>query len=255
MKKPGKFSKFCYSIMYFFLKAFYPKISVVGAENLSNDGCVVVGNHTQMNGPICGEIYFPGKHTIWCAYQMMYFREVPAYAFKDFWSNKPKFVRWFYKLLSYFIAPFSVCVFKNAHTIPVYHDTRIMTTFRSTVTALSEDNKVIIFPECYEPYNNIINNFQKNFVDVARLYYKKTGKKLTFNPMYIAPKLKTIYIGKAIEFNPDTPIDEERERICNYLMQQITDIAINLPIHTVVPYANVSKSEYKKNIPLTEAKK
>lgn len=247
-KTPNIFSRGCYKVVWFFVKLFYPKIKVVGAENLPKSACIVAGNHTQMNGPICAELYFPGKRTTWCAEQMMFLKEVPAYAYKDFWSNKPKYIRWFFKIVSYIIAPLSVCIFNNAHTIPVFRDTRIISTFRKTVSALSNGENVIIFPECYEPYNNIVNNFQTRFTDVAKLYYKKTKEAVSFVPLYIAPTLKTMYIGKPVEFNPLANMDEERDRICKYLMDEITNIAKSLPKHTVVPYANIPKKEYKTNV-------
>jgi hypothetical protein len=229
------------------VKIFYPEIKIVGAENLPEEGCVVVGNHAQMNGPICGELYVPGRRKIWCAWQMMYLKEVPSYAFNDFWSKKPKYIRWFYKLLSYIIAPFSVCVFNNALTIPVYHDGRLLSTFRQTVSELKEGARIIIFPECYTPYNHIVNRLQDRFTDVAKLYYNKTGKPLSFVPMYIAPNLKSIYFEKPVVFNPNEPIEKERIRISNYLMEAITDIAVSLPEHIVVPYANIPKKYYNSN--------
>ena len=252
MKPTNKFVFTCFLIIRALVKLFYPKTAIEGTENLPDEGCIVVGNHTQMNGPIVGEIYFPGKRTTWCAWQMMYLKEVPAYAFKDFWSAKPKCIRWFYKFLSYIIAPLSVCVFNNARTIPVFHDTRIISTYRQTVKALSEDTKVIIFPECYEPYNHIINNFQDKFIDVAKMYYKRTGKQASFVPMYIAPRLKKAILGKPIVYCPDQPIEKERERICKHLMDEITQIAINLPYHKVVPYSNIPAKYYNGNIPCKE---
>lgn len=225
----------------------YPKTRVVGEENLPEGGCIVVGNHTQMNGPICGELYFPGKRKIWCAGQMMHFREVPAYAFEDFWSRKPKYIRWFYRILSYLVAPISVCVFNNAHTIPVYHDNRLMSTFKKSIAALEEGDRVIIYPESYTPYNHIVYEFQDKFVDTARLYYKRTGKRVSFVPMYIAPALHAMYLGKPTEFDPDAPIAEERKRICRYLMDTVTELAEALPEHRVVPYPNIPKKDYPNN--------
>ena len=73
-------------------------------------------------------------------------------------------------------------------------------------------------------YNHILYEFKDRFIDVAKLHYKKTGKPIFFVPLYIAPKLKTMYFGKPIMFNPDVPIAEERRRICDYLMKEITDI-------------------------------
>lgn len=246
MKK--RISYICFRIIRWFVWLFYPKITVEGAERLPKEPCIVVGNHTQMNGPICGELYFPGKRKIWCAAQMMHVKEVPAYAFEDFWSGKPKWTHWFYRLLSLVIAPVSSCVFNNAYTIPVYRDNRLMTTFKRTIAALEDGTNVIIFPEHYESYNNIVNRFQDRFIDIAKLYYKRTGKELLFVPMYIAPKLKKMYIGKPVRFQPEVPIDQERKRICAYLMEEITKLAVNLPQHIVVPYANISPKDYPLNI-------
>ena len=248
MKKIKKrISYGCFRVIRWLIWVFYPRVTVEGLENLPKEPCVVVGNHTQMNGPICGELHFPGRRKIWCAHQMMYLKEVPAYAFEDFWSGKPKWTHWLYRLLSYVIAPISVCVFGNANTIPVFRDNRLMTTFKQTLATLEDGANVIVFPECYTPHNHIVYQFQDRFIDVAKLYYKRTGKALSFAPLYIAPALKKMYLGKPIIFCPDTPIEEERQRIAAYLMEEITDIAVRLPRHRVVPYPNVPKKDYPLN--------
>ena len=220
----------------------YPKIKVEGIENLPKDGAIVVGNHSQMNGPIMGELYFPGKFSIWCIAEMMDHKLVPAYAYKDFWSNKPKSVRWFYKILSYIIAPISECIFTNADTIPVYKDKRIINTFKESSQKLQEGYSVVVFPEDYDEHNNIVHEFQRGFVNVAKMYYKETGKDIPFVPLY--PKLKKMIIGKPIMYNHEANAKEEQERICNYLMDEISEIAYNLPTHIVVPYPNISKKDY-----------
>ncbi len=243
-KKPTRlyrFLKWC-------LQVCYPKTAVVGAENLPDEPIVIVGNHTQMNGPIVCEFYMPFERYTWCAGEMMDLKEVPAYAYTDFWSQKPKYSRPFYKLLSYLIAPLAVCIFNNANTIGVYHDARVVSTFKQTVTRLQEGASVVVFPEYDAPHNHIINDFHDKFIDVAKLYYKKTGKELLFAPLYIAPRLKTAYLGKPIRFSHDAPLDEERRRICEYLMNEITAIACSLPQHTVVPYRNIPRKHYPCNI-------
>lgn len=226
----------------------YPKIEIVGQEHLPDEPVIIVGNHAQMNGPIAGELYTPGKHYIWCAGQMMHLKDVPAYAYQDFWSGKPRLLRPFYKLLSYIIAPLSVCIFNNAHTIGVYHDARIISTFKQTVQRLQEGNHVVIFPEHNIPHNHIICQFQDKFIDIAKLYYKRTGKTLNFVPMYLAPKLKKMYLGQPVRFCPDVPVEEERRRICDALMASVTQMAVSAPEHTVIPYNNISKKLYPRNI-------
>lgn len=248
-KKTFRISYVCFRAIRWLAQLFYPKFRIEGAENLPDESCIVVGNHSQVNGPGACELYFPGEYAIWCAGQMMELKEVPDYAYQDFWSGKPKYIRWFYRIASYVIAPFSVCVFNNAHTIPVYRDARLISTFRKTAEALEGGMNVIVFPECAEKHNCIVNQFQDKFIDVAKFYYKRTGRALSFVPMYVAPRLKTLYLGKPIVFCPDAPMVQERHRICGRLMDEITDIAVHLPKHTVVPYNNVSKRLYPTNIP------
>ncbi|MBR2716935.1 MAG: hypothetical protein IKD79_04280 [Oscillospiraceae bacterium] len=238
-----------YKLIKWLVWVFYPRTAVVGAENLPEEPCVIVGNHTQMNGPIVSELYLPVERYTWCAGEMMHLRKVPAYAYRDFWSRKPRYIRWFYRLLSYVIAPIAVCVFNNANTVPVYRDMRIVATFRESVEKLCSGASLVIFPEHEVKYNHILYDFQDRFIDLARLYFKKTGKPLQFVPMYIAPALKTAYLGKPVRFRPDAPMTEERRRIKAYLMDEITAIACSLPPHTVVPYPNLPRRDYPRNLP------
>ena len=207
-----------------------------------------MGNHTQLNGPIACELYSPRMRYTWCAGEMMKVREVPAYAFKDFWAQKPKYQQPFFKVLSFLIAPLSAVIFTNANTIAVYHDARIFTTFRETIAKLSDGADIVIFPEHDVKYNNIIYDFQDSFIDIAKLYYKRKGVELSFVPLYIAPSLKKMYYGAPIRYCAENSAEEERKRICEYLMTEITSIATSLPEHTVVPYRNIPKKYYPKNI-------
>ena len=239
-----------YKLIKALVRLFYGKTKVVGAENLPDAPCIVVGNHCQMNGPIAVELDFPGRHWTWCAGEMMHLREVPAYAFRDFWSAKPKAVRWLFRIASYLIAPLAVCVFNNADCIGVYHDTRILSTFRETVEKLQDGASVVIFPEHDPPRNNILSDFQDRFVTVARQYYRRSGKPVSFVPMYLAPAFKTMYLGEPVVFDPDAPSKAECRRVSDALAARITDMAVALPRHRVVPYRNIPKKNYPYNVPL-----
>ena len=172
------------------MRLVYQKTEIIGLENLPDEPCVIVGNHSQIHGPIACELYLPENYYTWCASQMMKLKEVPAYAYKDFWSGKPKPLRPLFKLISYIIAPLCVLLFNNARTIAVYKDNRVLKTFKESITKLENKNNIVIFPEYDKIYNNIIYDFQEGFVDLAKLYYKRTGKELSFVPLYLAPKLK-----------------------------------------------------------------
>lgn len=231
------------------VRVFYRRPSVEGLERLPDAPCIIVANHAQMNAPIIADLFLPFPRAIWCAGEMMHLKEVPAYAFRDFWSQKPASVRWFYRILSYLIAPLSVCLFNNAHCIGVYRDTRIMTTMRETIAHMKRGERIVIFPEHDVPHNRIICDFQDRFIDVARMYYRQTGVTPVFAPMYVAPRLHRTVIGDPVAYDPQAPLAEERRRICDALMDAITDIACGLPCHTVVPYPNIPKRLYPQNLP------
>lgn len=239
-----------FKVLRFFVKTFYRKPEIVGAENLPDEPCIIVGNHTQMNGPIIGELYLPGRNYVWCAHEMMDKNEVAEYAFRDFWSFKPRYIQWYYKLASHVIVPFSVCVFNNAHTIPVYHDTRAISTFREAVNKMKDGYNMVIFPEYNKKYNNILYDFQDKFIDTARFYRKQTGREVKFVPMYVAPRLHKVFFGEGVSFDSSAPVKDERQRIKTELMNRITALAASQPEHTVVPYRNIGRRNYPKNIPI-----
>ncbi|MCR4933533.1 MAG: hypothetical protein K6A29_04990, partial [Lachnospiraceae bacterium] len=60
----------------------------------------------------------------------------------------------------------------------------------------------------------------------------------------ICPALKKVVFGKPVLFNHEAPMKEEQERICNYLMDEISEVAYSLPRHRVVPYPNIKKKDY-----------
>lgn len=230
------------SIIYNFLKIcvniFYKKRKFEGFENLGDEPYIFIGNHAQIHGPLVAEVQFPLKKKTWCIGNVLTTKEFIKHAKTDFWGQKPKWIRWFFYLVAYIIAPIGANVFNSADVIGVYKDARLSKTFKETVRYLNKGYNIIIFPECPIPHNNIVNEFQDKFIDVARLYYKCYGKCISFVPMYNAVRLKKVLLGKPIKFNSEVPIDEMRLIICNHLKTEITNLALSLPAHEVVQYVN-----------------
>ena len=250
MKKP---SWYVYRATCGLARVFFPRPRIEGLENLPDAPCIIVGNHAQMYAPVYSELYLPGDRAIWCRVEMMHLREVPAYAFGDFWSKKPAWCRWFYRLLSYAIAPLSVCVFNNAHCIGVYMDSRMMGTMRESLERLQGGTRIVIFPEHEVPHNSVVWAFQDGFVNLAHLYARRTGRSLAFVPMYTAPRLKRVVLGAPIYFDVAANPGEERRRVCEALMDAVTGLARALPKHRVVPYPNLPRRLHPCNVPDGEA--
>ena len=239
-KKKGMFYKICA----FFIKMKYKKPEYYGVENIPREPCIITGNHAQMHGPIVNELYFPTDKIIWCDAPMLDKKLFTNYAYNNFFGGKPTR---FQKFLTAILKPIIVNVFKNADALPVYRDMRIVKTYKMTTDSLDAGNNVVILPECPEEFNEITNKFNEYFVDVARMYYKSNKKELCFVPMYYCCELKKMLFGKPIKFNGLAEINDERNRICEYLMQEITVLAKSLPVHKVVPFNAVPKEKYKNS--------
>ncbi len=242
-----KKTSLAYKFICFLLRRFTPDYEFIGAENMPEEPAVIVANHCQIYGPVAAELHALRDDRIWCAGQMTVPKEVPAYAYADFWSQKPRSVRWFYRIFSYLIVPLAACIFGNARVIPVWRDKRLADTFRETLDTLEAGSDVVIFPEQDVPCNNILYDLQERFLDLARFYRKRTGRDLPFVPLYIAPKLGTIVVGAPIRFDPEANFKEERQRIRQALTDSITRMARELPPHTVVPYRNMPRRLYPRN--------
>ena len=96
MKKRKK-SSLLFRFIKYFVRLFSPKMKISGAESLPDEPCIIIGNHSQLYGPIACELYLPESTYTWCAHEMMELSEVPAYTFADFWSQKPKAQQPFFK--------------------------------------------------------------------------------------------------------------------------------------------------------------
>ena len=245
MKPMKDFTWYVYRATYALFRLLFSRPEFTGLENLPQGRpCIVVGNHAHTYGPIYAELYFPFECATWCIGEMLNLKALPDYAFMDFWSKKPRWCRWFYRLLSYVIAPLCVAVLKNARCIGVYKDYRIMSTMHESMKHMKAGENIVIFPEHEVPYNEIVWEFQEGYVNLASLYVRRTGQPVDFVPMYIAPKLHRVCFGKPVAFDPNANPREEAHRICVVLMDAIRELALTLPPHMAVPYPNVPKNRY-----------
>ena len=74
-----------YKILYFFINLFFPRMKIFGLENLPEEACILVGNHSQMTGPLLSELRLNIPHETWCAGQMMDWPSAAA----DAWRKSP----------------------------------------------------------------------------------------------------------------------------------------------------------------------
>ena len=119
-------------------------------------------------------------------------------------------------------------------SIPVYRNKlrELMKTFNQSVEAMQAGDNLLIFPENpdgveqgkgYERAG--IGEMFRGFAMLAPIYYNKTGKCCRFLPMFAHKGLRTLSFGTPVAYNPDTPPNEERDRIVDALLAQMQSLA------------------------------
>jgi hypothetical protein len=127
-------------------------------------------------------------------------------------------------------APLVLWILNSVEPIPVYRENRrVLETINLTVEAMLELDNILIFPENPLTTENKrysvkgVSHFYTGFVHIAKVYYKKSGRAVTFYPVYANPKKRTITFGEGIAYDPEGK--NEPERICDLLEQAINHMA------------------------------
>lgn len=243
IKEYAKFPrlKLLFKFIRFFLIKGYKRPKIEYEVELDNSRPIVfIGNHCQIHGPLMGHFGFLEDARIWCTNEVLYWKSCPEYAFDMFLGGyqKPKNKQWLYRILSYLMTPLLLLAFRGADVIPVYRDARLVTTYNKSAETINDGKNIIIYPECPEPLNDFINKFNPGFVDIARFMKLKAKKEIVFVPIYLAPELKTIKVGKPIEYDYSRNVKEQREELLEKLQNEVTRLGESLPEHKVVYFIN-----------------
>ena len=122
-------------------------------------------------------------------------------------------------------------------------------TYDVFLQALEAGKRVVIFPDWDKPYNDIIYEFQDRFIALGRMYQRQFGKLLAFVPMYAAPSIRKVAIGKPVYYDDAARPSEERTRVCQALMDAVTALGKSLPRHRVTPFPNLPRKEWRWSRP------
>lgn len=195
---------------------------------------VFIANHTRAKGPLTIQYLYPGDVRTWSNSKLIEKKS----CYEHFKTNIIKNIRgeWFFKLLLPIGIPIVNWYYKKQlNCIPVYHDMNISKTFTASTQTLVNGVNIAVYPEIKETIQNeILSHFAVGFTYMGFYYYRETGKRLNFYPVYIAQTLRQIHFGKPIAYDPDISMKEQAVIICNYLEESITSLARSLPKHRIV---------------------
>lgn len=226
------------------------KIEVRFKEPLpAGESVVLAPNHAREFGPISIFYNYKRANRMWLNSNLLFVKDIPNHMMKDFFINEKGIKRVLCKILSYIVAPLLSSAFKSIEVIPVFRDARIKTTLKKTNETLISGMDVVIFPESNLPDKNYkyVNKLQEGFAFSAQYYYSETGRRLKYYPTYVCKSLKIISIGRPVEYDPDANFRKERVRISKHIMDEIEQLAAELPSHEITPYGEIPKSEEAMN--------
>ncbi len=205
-------------------------------ETPAEEPAVFVCNHSAIIGPVMMTLNFKRKHQTWTISYAMDSKTAVNYAYHDVFFSRSRKCKWFWRMLSHVVAKMLPPLLIYSDTIPVYHDKNIIKTFKQSVKALTDGDDLVIFAESPKRYSKYVSELQPGFIDLARLYYRKTKKALKFYPVYLEKKNAIISVGKPITYDPEIPLDTQRDKIAAYLRDNIDRLARALPKHKPVPF-------------------
>ena len=206
---------------------------MVNLEHVSLDPenpLVFLGNHAEIYGPIASALCFPVPVRFWVISRMMFNKkDVREYLYENTFSKKtflPVFVR---KLLAWYLGWLSVNVMNSLNAIAVYRDSpmKLRQTIRESVEALSDGENLMIFPEHPEGkyVKGGISELSPGFLMLAEAWWKKSGKKLRFLPVFANREKRTFTFGKEICYEPDKGYAAEQDRILQEAYDQLVTLS------------------------------
>lgn len=199
---------------------FLPVKKAEFAEPIGDEPVIFLANHMGAVGPIYMAATFPLRDNvaIWCNEGMMDEKLTVDYVRHDWWwKPESKLAPLYSATIPYIARAIVPKVLRSAPTIPVYRDTRVMTTMRQSLKALREGKHIVIFPELPDGFDSHAEQLQMGWLNLVTMYERATGKDIRMIPIHIDQESRVFRVQKGIVTDPDIPLSEQAERIERYL--------------------------------------
>ena len=217
-----------YCWLYLICKVFMPS-KICGKDNIdeNDEARVFLSNHLELYGPVVMHVHFPiKKKAIWIHEFMLdkdKIEQQMAYGFVELhFKWIPKFIKkGIVKIFKHFL--FYVLKNKvNGISVSRENSRELIATMKKTYEKIQEGNSIIIFPEkLYQ--NEGVGELLAGFTTIAKYVYKKSGKCVSFYPVYVDKKHHKTHIGKPIKYNPSD--ENYSDNITQYIYTAINQLS------------------------------
>ena len=229
-------SKAYFKFICFIARLAYPKSKTVYENTPDEAPGVFVCNHAKIRGPVMMTLDFDRPHADWIISCAMDKRKCESYAFHDVLIGNSRKHRAIPRILAKAIKIALPPILENVENDPVYHDRRVVETFKKSLEQLENGRDLVIFGESPRRYSEYVNELQRGFVDVGKYCWTRSNKRIKYYPVYVERKNRAICVGAPIEYDPELPIKEQRERVCEFLQEGIDRMARGLEKHRPIEF-------------------
>jgi 1-acyl-sn-glycerol-3-phosphate acyltransferase len=162
---------------------------------------VYVCRHLNMHGPYTTLKWLPGNvhpmilHVFFDRVSTV--KHMTEYTFGARYGKKPRQFSLLAHISSWFLPP----LMKSLQGIPTYRDgLKTVTTMKQGLNYLLRQENVIVFPDVdYASDSTHMTRIYDGFLYLGELYYKKTGRTLSFVPLRINDQSRTITAGEPVQ--------------------------------------------------------
>lgn len=206
------------------IRFFSPKMTAEWAEPFDGAPAVFCPNHAGAFGPIDMCAHFPMADALhpWFNADVADPKLVPAYVRQDYWWKPGCRLEPIYNATLPYLAALALPpVMKSVPGVKVYHDARVIRTFRESVEYLRKGEHLVIFaqqPSGYQSHHMWLN---KGFLQIAPMAWRALGLELKFYPVHIDYKRRKFIIAKPISFDGTRKLREQEDELIDYIAANI----------------------------------
>lgn len=186
------------------------------AEPFDGAPSVFCPNHAGAFGPIDICAHFPlcdACHP-WFNADVADPKLVPAYVRQDYWWRPGCRLEPLYNAtLPYLAAALLPPVMRQVPGVRVYHDARVIRTFRQSVDVLRAGEHLVIFPQQPDGFQSHRMTLNSGFLQLAPMAWRTLGLALRFYPVHIDYKRRVFTVGRPVAFDPARTLAQQRDEL------------------------------------------
>ena len=200
--------------------------SITGHEHVTNLPGIFVFNHGEFYGPVAAVVFLPYAIRPWIYYKMIDKKEINTYVYDGTFSKIRGMPVWMKKLIARITSPIISWALRSFEPIPVYRGNarNVIKTFALSIECLNAGDSILLFPENpEEKYGDKVNPFYSGFANLGRMFFKSSGSRVVFYPVYASKRSRVLRIGEGVKYDPANK-NEERDRIVSELESRMREL-------------------------------